>query len=810
MTTATIHSERRRATVTRLRSLLVQLTAKTTAAWFATLTAGLALLQTPSSAEPGDDLRVSVENLYGVPTFTVNGEPFALPCFETYVPTEHYFRQFADAGVKLFCFNTNVAECDYGHSKPTWIGPKEWDYSGFDERAERVLRANPDAMLMPRVNMGTPRWWLDAHPEEMEVLHHGGVLYRDPNTNPTVPTGRPFPSIASQKWRSDMSEALRRFLQHVEDSKYAPHVFGYILTGLDTEEWYPWSSGSNQLSGYSKSTQAAFRKWLQGRYKTVAALRKAWRSPDVTFETATTPSFERRMDQAKGAFRNVARDIDVIDFYIFYNELIPDTIDCFAQVARSCVGPEKALGAFYGYMYEFSGDPEYGHNALEKFNESPFLDFVYVTANYSYRQAGTGGDYARAPSYSVRLHDKLWYNDNDVVSFLAPEVMTRLGWDESRDWTTSLQHHLKVLGYTETPRQTKWMYRRSLGFAICNGAYTSYFDLHGGYYDDPELMEEVASLNRVAAASAERDRSSVSEILVVADEDSNAYATFRSPIVTTSMADTPPLFLKLGAPQDHILLGDLDLADPSRYKMVVFLNCYHMTEDERQLIRQKWQNSDRTLVWCYAPGRFSESDLASDDAEALTGISLTHESRQVPLSTAISLLDSADPLASRLRTRSRLPHMPNQAANRIDPAESEPTADLFYVDDSRATPVAVEPAGGRVTMAVRRLDDWTSIYVFTPVIPSAAWRELAREAGVHLYAERDDTFYANESYLCVHADGAGRRTIALPESADVHSVTGPKLQWNDVDSFELDMEHGETVLLEWKRSSRPRTETTSQ
>lgn len=58
-------------------------------------------------------------------------------------------------------------------------------------------------------------------------------------------------------------------------------------------------------------------------------------------------------------------------------------------------------------MYEFAGDPEFGHNAIGRFLASLNLDFMAVTANYFNRQSGIGGDYARSPAASVRLQNKL-------------------------------------------------------------------------------------------------------------------------------------------------------------------------------------------------------------------------------------------------------------------------------------------------------------------------------------------------------------------------------------------------------------------
>lgn len=739
---------------------------------------------------------VSVREVLGVPTFVLGDKPFVTPCFETYHPEERYFRQFAEAGVELYSFNANVAACDYGHSKPVWVGLDDWDYSGFEDRFDRVLRADPDAMVMPRINLGTPRWWLDAHPAEMEILDSGSPLYTDPNRNPTLPKGRPFPSIASVKWREDMRMALVRFLDYVAGSKYAGHIFGYILAGLDTEEWYPWSSGSNQLSGYSEHTEAAFRDWLRQKYFFEDRLQEAWGRADVTFDTARVPSREARFDGEQGTFRDPAQKMDVIDFYTFYNELIPETIDYFARAVRDKTDGRKAIGAFYGYMYEFRGDPEYGHNALAKFNESENLDFIFVTASYGERQSGTGADYARSPAYSVQLHGKLWYHDNDVVSFLAPRVHGLSGSNAAEgQWPADKAQMFEVLGYSETPEATKWMYRRSMGFALCHGAYESYFDLHGGYYDAPALMDEVARLNRVANLAKRFYRTSNAEVLVVADEVSCAYTTFRNDFLAANLLQPQPHLAKMGAPADHVLLADLDRVDPRRYKMVVFLNCYHMTPDQRANITEQFASNGRHLVWCYAPGLFDGNKTGPARMQSLTGMSMV---RPAPSETAIPRIvpvESTHPLALSIAA-----HSGDITGPEFNSAEDGTTirTERLYVDDPAAVTLGVWPGTEDAAFALKECDDWTSVYVITSNLEPHVYRELARAAGVHIFSEKNDTFYANTSYVTLHADGAGERTITFPWACDVFDMVSEEYVAVNSDSYTAYYEAGQTRILRWK------------
>ena len=97
------------------------------------------------------------------------------------------------------------------------------------------------------------------------------------------------------------------------------------------------------------------------------------------------------------------------------------------------------------------------------------------------------------------------------------------------------------------------------------------------------------------------------EVLVIADEPSCVYATFQSALLEQILRATQVSLCKMGAPYDCILTDDLDLLDTKRYKLVIFLNAYHLSNAQRRLIRRKLLSRDRTILWCYAPGYFNGS-----------------------------------------------------------------------------------------------------------------------------------------------------------------------------------------------------------
>jgi hypothetical protein len=439
-------------------------------------------------------------------------------------------------------------------------------------------------------------------------------------------------------------------------------------------------------------------------------------------------------------------------------------------------------------MYEFRGDPEYGHNALEVYNRSRNLDFIFVTASYENRTFATGGDYPRSPAHSVQLHGKLWYHDNDVCSFLAPKVLAASGVPAEGE-LNSIENLVRVLGYTETPEQTIWMYRRAMGFALTSGAYESFFDLHGGYYDHPELMAEVARLNRVAEVAVRYPRTSAAQILVVSDEASCDYATFRSLLLEQTLLHTQHQLIKIGAPADHVLLNDLDRLDTEPYKFVVFLNVYAVTDAQREVVARKLKNDDRVLLWCYAPGLFKRNRRVEVGMEDLTAMRIRAAPSPRFVAPRISPVEGEHVLNDRLRRAGTGPWGPER-----------PSCRLFFVDrepDDVAV-LGVHAGSGQAALAVRDRGTWQSVYSLTATLPPAIYRELARWAGVHIFNERDDTFYANDTLVCLHANGAGTRTIRFPWACDIVDVMTERPLAVNSNAFTYEFKNGETLVMRWR------------
>ena len=141
--------------------------------------------------------------------------------------------------------------------------------------------------------------------------------------------------------------------------------------------------------------------------------------------------------------------------------------------------------------------------------------------------------------------------------------------------------------------------------------------------------------------------------------------------------------------------------------------------------------------------------------EALTGIKIVPSQCEDRIAQSIKLRRSGHPLLERLDLPDAVIGSPGKSAK------------LFSVRDSAATTLGTLPGSDAVTLAIKKMSNWTSLYSITPLLPPGFYRELARMAGVHIYNEKDEALYANRSYLTLCCNEAGPRTIRLPHVADV-------------------------------------------
>lgn len=710
---------------------------------------------------PAGHTVAEIQRQGGVPTLRINGQPHSGMAWATYAPSVEVFRDFSQAGVGLFTFSGTPTEAGYGLSKTVWVAPGEFDYAEFDRRVRMLLEANPRAYFFPRLYLHAPAWWSAQHPDDIVLMDPG-----DGHPIPFVHAGgKPAPSWASEAWRHDTVEGLRRLFEHIAAAPYADRVIGYHLASGTTEEWMMWGGNENEWVDYSPANLRAFRRWLQAQYGTDRRLQAAWADPAATLATAAIPTKVQRQATQLGWLRDPAREQAVIDFYRYNSDLVADTIGYFAKAVKDLTRREKIVGVFYGYILQLCGEQRQqnaGHLGLAQVLASPDVDFLSSPTSYAFRQlGGEGTSHFMSLLASVQLHGKLWFDENDIRTSLSGGKVGE--WGRPRD----------VAG--DRLQQDK-----ELAHCLVHGAAQWWFDVGGNRYHDPELMQRIGELSAKANQVLSLDRSPVDEVAFVVDARSLCYQRVGDPLGSWLLLAQLPALQRIGAPVGHYLVSDLPQI--GQRKLYVFPTSFAPTAADRQAV-ESLKRDGHVLVFLGAPGLYCDGQLDDRGMLELTGIRLKLSREPAPLRVTLQ----PDTVSQWL---------PGEAGLSVPTyGQDHRTFPLVYGDDPEAK-VLGTLADGRPGLVLKEHGTWTAVYSTAPLLPASLLRRLAQRAGVHQYVDTEDVVWASRDLLAVSVHRPGPRTIRLAKTADVSDLFEGSVIARGVDAFQADFpDRGTRVFL---------------
>ena len=206
-----------------------------------------------------------------------------------------------------------------------------------------------------------------------------------------------------------MQVHLRALVRHCE-KEFGDHILGYHPCGQHTGEWFYERSWEERLSDFSPAMNMGFRKWLQMRYGTVAALREAWNNPEVTFDTASVPSAEQQRHATLGFFRDPVAERFVSDYFLYKQIAMEEPLEMMARVIKEETKRTKLTCFFYGYIFDMHGIPmgpqTSGHLAMSRMLQCPDVDILCSPISYLDRELGGAGCFMSAVD-SVRPWETL-------------------------------------------------------------------------------------------------------------------------------------------------------------------------------------------------------------------------------------------------------------------------------------------------------------------------------------------------------------------------------------------------------------------
>lgn len=710
-----------------------------------------------------------------------------------------YLRKLLAAGIKV-----HFPICD-----------TDWkDAHGFDKLshlAHRILAIDPEAILILRLSLDPPRSWMEDNEEECTTFENGsprmiidtkiGRTYQPRLTNQLK-----F-SLASRKWQERAEEALTDFALKVGQSDFGHRVAGYFFTASETEEWYYTVTYDRRyhVHDFSKPMLEYFKNFLRKKYETDEALAAAWNNDVRSFDQVRVPQLSERSLYAgvgeillarypsKSHFGTLSSpDFSEFesDYYRAVNHSVADAIIRFARRIKQLSDNKMLSGAFYGahncVVYHEMGVA----GAVHKIQDSGVVDICASPASYFNRPPG-GQAVHRAVHSSYGLRGMLWFTEEDTRTNLSdPGNWSR--WSQTIDSKESSSLLKRDCAKTLTGYNWAWWFENTRS---------------DRWHDDPLLIDTLGRIQEVFRKSLQLGLDRSAEIAVLTSEESIYYTDHES-LRDMLMWQRQLEFDRIGAPFDHYYVRDLLHPDLPDYRLYIFLNAVSLNNRDRQAIQEKIVEKGATVLWLWAPGLINpdvEPGLNIKNMEELTGFDFGFiTGRHYP---KIVIDDPRHPLVHGL-PRDRWYGQPERVI--FGSFETRNQRQFHELDGSLVDPVfyltdSDQVAGGYFqspglpdglgAIGETERAGYRSIYIGAKYVQAELLRATANRAGVHIYCESGDNFYADGNFAVIHARTAGRKTIRFPQPVTPYEVFERLTYGTNVRELTFSMEFGETRLF---------------
>ena len=710
-------------------------------------------------------------------------------------------------GIKLL-----VARTAYGGpaTHGDWTGPGKYDFSDLDKQVYSVLLHNPGVYLILSIDsIYPPDWWSEAHPEELTQDQDGNYCwaqgtglykrrfgtmeeltqYRDKKvrlsgrekTMGSTWKGHFVPSTASFKAREICNDYLTAFRRHVENSDYGKIVVGYrVLAGFDIQwgwikESFGYKKEGPHYIDFSKPMLVRFKKFAQHKYKTIAALRKAWNDKKITFATITLPGVERRnIDQFKssnGYFFKPSLDKKFIDYRECENMTVGETVNSYMTTIKQAAKKDVFTMAYYSDISESCTGRAGRQRGIDVVMSSKALD-CGGGPSYEGRDIGLSNK-SNTMLNSFSLHNKIAFTEFDhrVYPVIKGKYCNNIIFD--------------------SPRKSISLIRREFMKQMCYGGGIWTLDMGMGWYHDPLIARIFGDTNRVFQAILKNDRNPIGKFALFAgDAGKNIQADSRRGSIPKILLSAAKVNLPhSGFPINQYQLRDLAQV-AHKYKIFYFPFAYALTDKERAKINALKKDGN-LLIFGYGAGYVSSHSANLKNVEAITGFKLAVSDNRLNFTVKFNQ-PALHPIA--------------QYASGYMGSGGDLTFEKglprIYVKDAKAIPLAYFVAKDnqqRVGIAYKNHGNWQSIYIGTVgLIMPELFRGIAAFAGQHIYSEAGDVLYLNKSLLAIHASTSGKKIIMLPKPAFVTSLFD-NVELGYVNKIVRDMRVGDNAIYSIKR-----------
>ena len=458
----------------------------------------------------------------GNPVLCIDGQITPAMAYTTYFEERSRYEDFIDAGYRIFFVNVSFTRSpinSFTGFTPFRVGvfedPAAPDYSEFEDAVEKILKKCPDAVIFPRIYVSMPTWWAACHPEDSVPTSKGG--HRE--------------ALFSEAYRKDGAELLTRLVRHIKAAGYAHRIGGWQLCGGQTQEWFHHDCHGS----LTPAAATPYRRWV----------REHFGDEDAVLPRAEEYLCDGRTCQTSENARRYAR---------FCNLEVAKTVELFAEVIKQETDHSQVVGAFYGYAYQCNGTPLFGTHGLGSLLDSDHLDFFSAPNAYSNNRA-FGIDWAdMIPVDSLKRHRKLCFIECDIRTYLTTGVQKA----RPNEYDGNIYSDAVWAG-PPTAELSREALRKCFAHQITEASAIWWFDMWGGWYDDPLLMQALTEMKQIYEEAPDRDTSLSPEVVFFADEGGFAEMLLDSPQIN-AVSHTRTNMGTVGAPCDTFMVEDAEFA----------------------------------------------------------------------------------------------------------------------------------------------------------------------------------------------------------------------------------------------------------
>ncbi len=607
-----------------------------------------------------------------------------------------------------------------------WKADGSYDFAVLDKKLNNCALYAPDMKLMIIVKLGMPQWWCDANPDDVVRYDRDQPMRKFEDRQ----------ALGSKKWLKDAEKPFRDLLKYIKNGPHANRVIGIGLSEGWNSEWF-WSYvdhyGKAARSGFSFGDYSTFRSYLREQYQTDEKLAEAWNMPGTTFENFIMPSKKQQDTSSAQCLVDPAKDRRTMDWFLFRNRALGEAIEFFGKIVKDETDNNYLVGVYYGYLVMHSSIyyrlQSVGHLEVERLARSPYVDLFWAPSNYRLRIPGKSDGTMQAAE-TLSNHGKMVIVEQDLRTFSENDHYQRQR--------------------TRTVELTVGAMDRAFGLLLTKGLGTHWMSMHDAWFREKVLRELIKSHQHTYMNLPPVQNLTPQEICIVSDEKSAFYTRHNTGdnLHLAAVYDTAVNYGFYAAPSSHVYVRDLiEKGFKQQPKLYIMTNLLKMDENTRTRLMERFRKEKATVLWLYAANIFTEK--SGPDAKLMSDFLGVDFEKSSEYSVPQMLIGN------------------QKISNPI------PSAPWFY-PVSGFDKVIGKSQEGKPMLVSWEKDGVTHYFSTLMTLPPELIREIAKKAGIHLYAESfSDPLLIGNDCIFLHAASDGRKKLLLPAGYTATAIAGP-------------------------------------